>query len=589
MIKHFPPADSTGFGLRAMLAALLFTVAALGTSIAQAQTSDKTFVFSMSALASNVDGDTSNNASLSAATAVSSSCGKDGGVRVPAKILTFAIASRADNLDVMTVNNDATSAVSVELSNADCGLLFEITKQAERPTTQVGDFLRWTIEATSKSSTTIEGAYITDTLPASIQYLEGSTRLSLNGVQMPKEDPEALGRQLSWKLPAVPSGGKVRITFISRVGLAQVGGRITNIAQAFSGPASKKDAIALSVIAEARVEVRPSALFDCPTIFGKVFEDHNGNAQQDAGEEGLQGVKIYGAKGLKISVDRYGRYSVPCPFIVDQQRGSNFILKVDEDTLPRGCMITTENPRVVRLTPGMNVKANFAVTCPTPARVQLCDAAYAPNSDRLSAQWQPKLAALIERANTQRLDITVTYATHLTGERPRARLKALIDYLKAQTREAGLSVSINAVLSTDTAICQTRTSEVRINEKGTKRIEARSKVYAWVKTIRTLSENIQSQDIPQASVCQFSLPEGSTLCEAFDRLWLEKETRESLPETLKPKVLDYHNKLGEWQQSLNDFSQRNNQWTKTQKQQYIKTALRALEQFTLFKFNIKHQ
>ena len=49
----------------------------------------------------------------------------------------------------------------------------------------------------------------------------------------------------------------------------------------------------------------------------------------------------------------------PCAAIPNADRGSNIIVKLDTRTLPAGYKMTTENPRVVRLTPGKAVKMNF--------------------------------------------------------------------------------------------------------------------------------------------------------------------------------------------------------------------------------------
>ncbi|MDZ7824322.1 MAG: hypothetical protein U5K75_09995 [Ahrensia sp.] len=63
-----------------------------------------------------------------------------------------------------------------------------------------------------------------------------------------------------------------------------------------------------------------------------------------------------------ITTDQYGRYSVPCAALPDKASGSNFILKLNTRTLPTGYRITTENPRVVRLTRGKLTKLNFGAS-----------------------------------------------------------------------------------------------------------------------------------------------------------------------------------------------------------------------------------
>ena len=96
----------------------------------------------------------------------------------------------------------------------------------------------------------------------------------------------------------------------------------------------------------------PDPLFDCSELIGKVFDDKNKNGYQDDGEPGMPGVRLATAKGLLVTTDQHGRYHIACAAIPNGQIGSNFILKVDENTLPTGYHLTSENPRVERLTRG---------------------------------------------------------------------------------------------------------------------------------------------------------------------------------------------------------------------------------------------
>ena len=61
-------------------------------------------------------------------------------------------------------------------------------------------------------------------------------------------------------------------------------------------------------------------------------------------------------------------------------RGSNFIMKLDERTLPSGYRMTTENPRVVRATRGKMVKLNFGAAIHRVVRMELSPEAFEPDS-----------------------------------------------------------------------------------------------------------------------------------------------------------------------------------------------------------------
>lgn len=97
--------------------------------------------------------------------------------------------------------------------------------------------------------------------------------------------------------------------------------------------------------------------FETPTVFGRVFLDENQNGRYDSGEAGVGGVKLVSAQGEIITTDAEGRYSLP---ILNQIRG-NYILKLDLKSLPKNYKITTENPAIVRLSPGMPSEINFGV------------------------------------------------------------------------------------------------------------------------------------------------------------------------------------------------------------------------------------
>jgi hypothetical protein len=92
-------------------------------------------------------------------------------------------------------------------------------------------------------------------------------------------------------------------------------------------------------------------------VIGRVFEDRNGDGHFKD-EKGLAFVRLISPTGMQITTDEHGRFSVPCADL-PRDIGANFMLKLDEASLPEGYGVTTENPRVVRVTPGMVTKMNF--------------------------------------------------------------------------------------------------------------------------------------------------------------------------------------------------------------------------------------
>ena len=96
-------------------------------------------------------------------------------------------------------------------------------------------------------------------------------------------------------------------------------------------------------------------------------------------EEGLPGVRLATIEGLLIETDQAGRYHIEEIENVAWDIGSNFIVKVDPQTLPDGHEFTTENPRVLRLTQSLMSDISFGVripqanwqvsSCPTPSPI----------------------------------------------------------------------------------------------------------------------------------------------------------------------------------------------------------------------------
>ncbi|MGV6857900.1 MAG: SdrD B-like domain-containing protein [bacterium] len=83
-------------------------------------------------------------------------------------------------------------------------------------------------------------------------------------------------------------------------------------------------------------------------------------------EEGIPGVRLATVDGLLIETDLYGRYHIADVSTGREDRGGNYIVKVDPATLPTGTEFTTENPRVLRLGKSLMTRFNFGVKLPEP-------------------------------------------------------------------------------------------------------------------------------------------------------------------------------------------------------------------------------
>jgi hypothetical protein len=151
-----------------------------------------------------------------------------------------------------------------------------------------------------------------------------------------------------------------------------------------------------SEVATATVRVIPDPNLDCTDVIGKVFDDRNHDGQQDGDERGLSGVRVVTARGLIASTDEHGRFHVTCAVVPDEVSGSNFILKLDDRTLPVGYRVTTENPRVQRATRGKMLRFNFGATIHRVVSLDVADGAFEPKSTELRVQWQPRIDLVLK-------------------------------------------------------------------------------------------------------------------------------------------------------------------------------------------------
>jgi hypothetical protein len=157
------------------------------------------------------------------------------------------------------------------------------------------------------------------------------------------------------------------------------------------------------------VRIVPDPTFDCTDIIGKVFDDANANGYPDEGEKGLGGVRIVSARGLIATTDKEGRFHITCAAVPNEDRGSNFILKLDDRTLPTGYRVTTQNPLVHRLTRGKAIKFNFGATLHRVVRLDIADGVFEPGTTDMRPQWKPRIDMLLAELRKAPAILRISY------------------------------------------------------------------------------------------------------------------------------------------------------------------------------------
>jgi uncharacterized repeat protein (TIGR01451 family) len=261
-----------------------------------------------------------------------------------------------------------------------------ITKTTPLLNVTRGQLVPYTITIGSLLGASPQGVQVVDRYPAGFRYIKGSARL--NGVPT---EPTVTAGQLLWTGISFDSDDHPTITLLLAVGAGVGEGEFTNRAQVLQGVTGQP----MSGEATATVRVVPDQTFDCTDVFGKVFDDVNRNGFQDPGEKGLPGVRVVTAQGLAATTDQYGRFHITCAIVPNQIHGSNFVLKLDDRTLPSGFRMSTDLMQIKHATAGKALKFDFGASIYRVVAVDLSDAAFEPGSTEIRTQWRPRVDVLL--------------------------------------------------------------------------------------------------------------------------------------------------------------------------------------------------
>jgi uncharacterized repeat protein (TIGR01451 family) len=204
-----------------------------------------------------------------------------------------------------------------------------LTKTTPLVNVSRGQLVPYVITVANGIGVNLTDVSVVDRFPAGFRYIVGSARL--DGVAA-EPTVNATGRELSWQGLSVTADGRHTLMLLLGVGSGVGEGEFTNRAQAMSSATGR----AISGEASATVRIVPDPDFDCTDVIGKVFDDANRNGLQDADERGLGGVRLATARGLLAVTDQYGRFHITCAITPREGRGTNFVLKLDDRTLPSG-------------------------------------------------------------------------------------------------------------------------------------------------------------------------------------------------------------------------------------------------------------
>jgi uncharacterized repeat protein (TIGR01451 family) len=301
-----------------------------------------------------------------------------------------------------------------------------VVKQAGLRAIRRGEKAPFTIKVTNHANRDAGAITVTDSLPSGFRYVEGSATVDEVAVT-----PVVNGLRVTFENVALGPNAEV-VVRLQMLALSSAGpGEHTNRANV-TDPAGRP----LAPQATAMVEILVEPVFDCGDIIGKVFDDVDRNGYQDDGEPGLPGVRIATAKGWLVTTDKYGRFHVPCAALPDARIGSNFIMKLDPRTLPTGYRLTTENPRVVRLTAGKMSKLNFGASIGRVVRLDLKDEAFVADGTELAERWADGIDQLILLLRQEQSVLRLSYIdAGAEEELVEERLKRIDELIQERWRD----------------------------------------------------------------------------------------------------------------------------------------------------------
>ena len=282
-----------------------------------------------------------------------------------------------------------------------------VTKTTPMLNVTRGQLVPYVITLSNSFGVDLQDVTVVDRFPAGFHYVEGSARF--DGVPT---EPAVVGRELRWQNLTLQTDGQHEIKLLLAVGAGVTEGEFVNRAQAVNSLSGT----AMSEEAEATVRLVPDPTFDCTDVTGKVFDDNNRNGYQDGDEAGLAGVRVVTASGLAATTDTYGRYHITCAITPNEMRGSNFVLKLDDRTLPSGYRPSTRPVQMQRATRGKALKINFGASIHRVIGLDIADGVFEPGSVEIRHQWLPRFDLLLSELQKGPAVLRLAYAADVEPE-----------------------------------------------------------------------------------------------------------------------------------------------------------------------------
>jgi uncharacterized repeat protein (TIGR01451 family) len=299
-----------------------------------------------------------------------------------------------------------------------------VTKSTPMLNVTRGQLVPYVITVSNSFGADLNDVVVIDRFPAGFHYVAGSARFD----NVPTE-PVINGRELAWDGLLLETDGRHEVKLLLAVGAGVTEGEFVNRAQAVNAVTGG----IMSSEASATVRIVPDPTFDCTDVTGKVFDDANRNGYQDNDEIGLAGVRLITARGLAATTDKQGRYHVTCAIVPHESRGSNFVLKLDDRSLPTGYRPSTRPVQVQRATRGKALRINFGASIHRVVGLDIADAVFVPGSVEMRQQWLPRIPMLLEELERAPAVLRLSYVADIESA---SLVERRLNTLRKQIKDA---------------------------------------------------------------------------------------------------------------------------------------------------------
>jgi len=282
-----------------------------------------------------------------------------------------------------------------------------ITKTTPQQNVSRGQLVPYEITVRNTLGVMLDDLSIVDRFPVGFRYVEGSGRIDGVAAEPANDD-----RELVFGGVSIDPLSAITLRLLLAVGAGVTDGEYVNRAYTISNDTG----LAVSGNASATVRLVPDPTFDCTDVMGKVFDDANRNGQQDVGEAGLPDVRLVTARGLIATTDPHGRFHITCAVVPNEDRGSNFVLKLDDRSLPSGHRMSTRKLQIKRATRGKALRFNFGASIHRVVGLDMADAVFEPDSTEMRPQWKPRIALLLEELHKAPGILRLSYIADVEDE-----------------------------------------------------------------------------------------------------------------------------------------------------------------------------